>query len=82
MKILICIPTYNERENVPKLLGRLLNLREDIDLLIIDDNSPDGTGERVEGYTRESPRIHLLKRARKQGIGPAYLAAQIAVVPF
>jgi len=74
MKILIVIPTYNEKENIPKLLGRLLNVRPDIEMLVVDDNSPDGTGELVAGFTRENPRIHLLRRPKKGGIGPAYLA--------
>ncbi len=74
MKILIVIPTYNEKENIERLLGRLLNLRQDLEILVVDDNSPDGTGQLVESFTRKEPRIHLLKRATKQGIGPAYIA--------
>lgn len=74
MKILIIIPTYNEKENIERLLGRLLNLRPDIEMLVVDDNSPDGTGRLVENLTRSYPRIHLLNRPQKQGIGPAYIA--------
>lgn len=74
MKILICVPTYNERGNIARLLGRLLNIRPDIDILVIDDNSPDGTGEMVEGFSKQSPRIKLLRREKKRGIGPAYVA--------
>ena len=74
MKILICIPTYNERENISKLLGRLMNVREDIHVLVIDDNSPDGTGSIVEGYARENKRIHILRREEKSGLGSAYIA--------
>lgn len=74
MKILIVIPTYNERDNIERLLGRLLNLRPDIEMLVVDDNSPDGTGKLVKGFTKDYPRIHLLERAEKNGLGPAYIA--------
>ena len=74
MKILIIIPTYNEKDNIPILLGRLLNLRPDLEMLVVDDNSPDGTGKQVKKFTAENLRVHLLERAKKQGIGPAYLA--------
>lgn len=74
MKILVVIPTYNEKENIEKLLGRLLNVDPGIDALVVDDNSPDGTGELVEQLTRNYPRVHLLKRPGKQGLGPAYIA--------
>ncbi len=74
MKTLIIIPTYNEKENIPKLLGRLLNVHPDMHMLVVDDNSPDGTGEMVRGFSLENSRIHLLSRAKKNGIGPAYIA--------
>lgn len=74
MKSLIIIPTYNESGNIPKLLGRLLNVSPDIDMLVVDDNSPDGTGKMVEGFSHQYPRIHLLSRTQKEGIGPAYIA--------
>lgn len=74
MKILIIIPTYNEKENIEKLLGRLLNLRPDIEMLVVDDTSPDGTGQLVENLTKQYPRIHILHRPQKQGIGRAYIA--------
>jgi len=74
MKPLIVIPTYNEKENIPKLAGRLLNLNPDLHILVVDDNSPDGTGALVESWTRENPRVHLLKRPGKMGLGPAYIA--------
>lgn len=74
MKILIVIPTYNERDNLPKLLGRLLNVRPDIEILVVDDNSPDGTGKMAEEFSRNNPRVHLLSREKKMGLGPAYLA--------
>jgi len=74
VKILVVIPTYNERENIEKLLGRLLNIDPEINALVVDDNSPDGTGQLVESLTKNYPRIHLLKRPGKQGLGPAYIA--------
>lgn len=75
MKLLICIPTYNEKENIPLLLGRLLNVHPEIEILVIDDNSPDGTGDLVEGFTKTNSRIHILRRPGKMGLGSAYLAA-------
>jgi dolichol-phosphate mannosyltransferase len=75
MKLLICIPTYNEKENIPKLLGRLLNVDAGIEVLVIDDNSPDGTGDLVQGFAERNPRIHLIRRAGKMGLGSAYRAA-------
>lgn len=74
MKPLIVIPTYNEKDNIAKLLGRLLNLDDRLEMLVVDDNSPDGTGQLVESFTREQPRIHLLSREKKNGLGQAYRA--------
>lgn len=74
MKILIIIPTYNEMDNIGNLVGRLMNVRPDLEVLVVDDNSPDGTGKQVQSWAETNPRIHLLERAKKMGIGPAYLA--------
>ena len=74
MKTLIVIPTYNEADNVERLLGRLMNVDPGIEVLVVDDNSPDGTGDLVGSFARKNPRIHLLRRPGKQGLGPAYLA--------
>jgi len=74
MKPLIVIPTYNEIENIPKLLSRLLNIHPDIHVLVVDDNSPDGTGKFVASQEAGNSRIHLLAREKKAGIGPAYIA--------
>lgn len=74
MKILIVIPTYNECDNIERLLGRILNVDPGIEVLVVDDNSPDGTGQLVESLTKNYPRVHLLKRPGKQGLGPAYIA--------
>ncbi len=71
---LVCIPTYNEAENIDSILDRVLALNiPDLAVLVIDDKSPDGTAAIVE--RRSDSRIHLLKREKKEGLGPAYLAA-------
>jgi dolichol-phosphate mannosyltransferase len=70
---LLCIPTYNEAENILEVLTRTLALGiEGLEILVIDDSSPDGTAELVSKI--ESPKIHILNRAKKEGLGPAYLA--------
>ena len=74
MKILIIIPTYNELENLPKLLPEVLSKDENINVLIVDDNSPDGTAGFVERQMKVDNRIHLIKRQSKQGLGTAYIA--------
>lgn len=74
MKTLIIIPTYNELENLPRLLPEVLSKDESIDVLIVDDNSPDGTAAFVEDQMMTNNRIHLIKRPSKQGLGTAYIA--------
>jgi dolichol-phosphate mannosyltransferase len=74
MKTLIIIPTYNELENLPRLLPEVLSKEEGIHILIVDDNSPDGTADFVEDQMKNNDRIHLLKRPSKQGLGTAYIA--------
>ena len=74
MKTLIIIPTYNEFENLPKLLPAVLSKDISINVLIVDDNSPDGTAAFVESEMKNNDRIHLLKRSSKQGLGTAYIA--------
>ncbi len=74
MKILIIIPTYNELENLPRLLPEVLSKEEGIHILIVDDNSPDGTAAFVENEMKNNNRIHLIKRPSKQGLGTAYIA--------
>ncbi len=66
------IPTYNERESIERILPRVL--ATGVDVLVVDDASPDGTGEYVASLATVEPRIHLLARGGKQGLGPAYLA--------
>jgi dolichol-phosphate mannosyltransferase len=74
MKTLIIIPTYNELENLPRLLPEVLSKEEGIHILIVDDNSPDGTAAFVEDQMTTNNRIHLIKRPSKQGLGTAYIA--------
>jgi dolichol-phosphate mannosyltransferase len=74
MKTIIIIPTYNELDNLPKLLPEVLSKNEEINILIVDDNSPDGTAAFVENEIKNNDRIHLIKRSSKQGLGTAYIA--------
>ncbi len=74
MKAIVIIPTYNEKDNIKKMLPELLESYSNIDILIVDDNSPDGTAEYVKKMSDENPRVHLLKRERKMGLGTAYVA--------
>jgi dolichol-phosphate mannosyltransferase len=71
----ICLPTYDERENLEPMVRALGGLRlEGLEVLVIDDASPDGTGEIADRLAEELPWVHVLHRARKEGLGPAYLA--------
>jgi len=74
MDKLIIIPTYNECENIETLLDRLLALPFGLEVLVVDDNSPDGTGDLVAARESKDPRIHLLRRPGKMGLGSAYVA--------
>lgn len=71
---LIVMPTYNERENLPRMVQRLLSLPVKVDLLVVDDNSPDGTGKLADELAAKHPEVHVLHRAEKNGLGRAYLA--------
>src|SRR6266478_9813982 len=71
---LVIVPTYNERDNLPPLAARLLALPVPVDLLVVDDNSPDGTGKVADGLAAKHPSIHVLHRAEKNGLGRAYCA--------
>lgn len=73
MRSLIIIPTYNERENLPELLGAILAQAPATHMLIVDDHSPDGTGEMADDLARRDGRIHVLHRPGKQGLGTAYI---------
>lgn len=72
MKITVVIPTYNESENIAKLSALILSQDERISILFVDDNSPDGTGRIADGLASESPRIKVLHRPGKLGLGSAY----------
>lgn len=72
---LVLIPTYNEKENVERMIRKVFSLTVPFEILIIDDNSPDGTAQIVEKILPEFPeKLHILKRAGKEGLGKAYLA--------
>ena len=75
MRSLVIVPTYNERENLPRLVPAILGIDPDLDLLVVDDNSPDGTGKIAGALAAESDgRIHVLHRLGKLGLGTAYVA--------
>lgn len=74
MKALVCIPTYNEIENLPKIVPEILQRDECFDIVVIDDNSPDGTGQWAQEEAERNPRVHVLHRKEKRGLGQAYLA--------
>jgi dolichol-phosphate mannosyltransferase len=71
---LIIVPTYNERENLPRMAQKLLSLPVAVDVLIVDDNSPDGTGQIADDLAAKNPQIKVLHRAGKEGLGRAYIA--------
>lgn len=72
---LVIIPTFNELENLPLILGRVHTARPDVHILVVDDSSPDGTGELADELARADPdRIHVMHRVAKDGLGAAYLA--------
>ena len=73
-KSLVIIPTYNELENLPRLIPVVLSQDESINLHIVDDGSPDGTGKFVKDEMQKNNRIHLLEREKKMGLGTAYIA--------
>ena len=75
MKPIVVIPTYNERENVEAMASAVLgNLPPEGEVLFLDDNSPDGTGDIIDGMCAKEPRIHVMHRKRKEGLGRAYAA--------
>lgn len=73
MKTLVIIPTYNEIENIERLIEIVLAKAEDIEILVLDDNSPDGTALRVKFMQSSEPRLHLIERPGKMGLGSAYV---------
>ena len=74
MKGLVIIPTYNEKDNIREITEAILELPYDFNILIVDDNSPDGTGITADELSANDARIHVLHRTVKEGLGPAYIA--------
>jgi dolichol-phosphate mannosyltransferase len=72
-RVLVVIPTYNESENIPRLIPQVLEQAEGIEVLVVDDGSPDGTGGIVRRMGEKDPRVHLLERSAKMGLGTAYV---------
>jgi dolichol-phosphate mannosyltransferase len=73
-KVIIIIPTYNEIDNIEKMIEQIFSFDHPIDILVIDDNSPDGTGIRVKQLMQSYENLHLLEREGKLGLGTAYVA--------
>jgi dolichol-phosphate mannosyltransferase len=71
-RVVMVIPTYNEAMNLPSLLERLRHVQPEIDVLVVDDGSPDGTGDLADAIAAEDPRVGVLHRTSKQGLGAAY----------
>ncbi len=72
LAVAVVVPTYNERENLPDLVGALLALPLDVQVIIVDDNSPDGTGQLADRLASETGRVVVIHRPGKQGLGTAY----------
>lgn len=73
-RVLVCIPTYNERENLPLIVRRIRAAVPTADVVVLDDSSPDGTGDVADGLAEHDDQLHVLHRPGKQGLGMAYLA--------
>jgi dolichol-phosphate mannosyltransferase len=73
-RALVIIPTYNEHENLPRIVPQVLEQDPRIEVLVVDDNSPDGTGELADALASAESRVHVLHRSGKQGLGRAYIA--------
>jgi dolichol-phosphate mannosyltransferase len=73
-QVAVVIPTYNERDNLEPIVGRVRAAVPDADILVVDDNSPDGTGEIADKLAASDPHVHVLHRAGKSGLGTAYIA--------
>ncbi len=73
-RILVVIPTYNEADNLPLIVPKVLAQDERLEVLVVDDHSPDGTGKLAEELALSTGRVHVLHRQRKEGLGPAYRA--------
>ena len=73
-RVVVLIPTYNEKDSLPGVIQRVREAEPQVDILVLDDNSPDGTGAIAAALAEADPQVHVLHRAGKQGLGPAYLA--------
>lgn len=73
-RTIVVIPTYNEAENLPLLVPKVLEQGPEIEVLVVDDDSPDGTGKLADDLAAQTGRVHVLHRAEKQGLGAAYRA--------
>jgi dolichol-phosphate mannosyltransferase len=73
-KSLVIVPTYNEKDNLPSIVARIMRHPDYIDLLVVDDTSPDGTGKIADDIAAQNPRVHVLHRPEKNGLGRAYCA--------
>jgi len=74
VKSLVIIPTYNEIDNIERIIEKVLPQHESIEMLIVDDNSPDGTGDKVLEIMQKNPKVHIIQRQGKMGLGSAYVA--------
>jgi dolichol-phosphate mannosyltransferase len=74
MKALVVVPTYNERANIERIVPLILAQDPELQVLVVDDNSPDGTGQCLDAMREFEPRLHVLHRAQKAGLGSAYIA--------
>ena len=73
-KALVIIPTYNEQENIGNIIPLVLSQDERLEVLVVDDNSPDGTAGTVKSLMADNPKVHILEREKKMGLGTAYVA--------
>ena len=73
-RALVIVPTFNERENITRLIGAILEQDDRLEILVVDDGSPDGTGEIVDSIMQHEPRVNIIKRPHKMGLGTAYIA--------
>ena len=74
-RVLVCIPTYDERENLPLIVARVRSSVPEAEILVVDDDSPDGTGDVADALAAVDAAVHVLHRTEKAGLGAAYLAA-------
>jgi dolichol-phosphate mannosyltransferase len=73
MKAIVIVPTYNEAENIANLINKIFSVDSNLNILVIDDNSPDGTAEIVKRISEKDPRVNLIQRPGKLGLGTAYI---------